>query len=94
MNFKNTVFFSGMAVLLSFLILNSVTYHSSFAATEYEHKTMWGTKGVAIGQFNQLGGITTDSENNIYAADFTGRSNMIQKFTDNGFFYSWFRCIR
>ena len=45
MNFKNTIFFSGMAVLLSFLILNgsSMTYQSSFAAeaaaaTEYEQK--------------------------------------------------------
>ncbi|HEX2487633.1 MAG TPA: hypothetical protein VHJ57_03525, partial [Nitrososphaeraceae archaeon] len=86
MNFKNTVLFSGVAVLLSFLILNSVTYSFSFAATEYEHKTKWGTKGVAIGQFSQTGGITADSENNIYVADFTGRSNMIQKFSGNGSF--------
>ncbi|MGZ5470331.1 MAG: 6-bladed beta-propeller, partial [Nitrososphaeraceae archaeon] len=80
-----------MAVLLSFLILNgsSVIYQSSFAteaaaATEYEHKMKWGSKGVATGQFNQAGGIAADSENNIYVADFTGRSNMIQKFTNNG----------
>jgi len=89
MNFKNTIFFSGMAVLLSFLILNgsSVTYQPSFAAAiEYEHKMKWGEKGFANGQFNQASGITADSENNIYVADFTGRSNMIQKFTNNGSF--------
>jgi hypothetical protein len=62
MNFKKTVFFSGVAVFLSFLILNSGAYHSAFAATEYEHKTKWGEKGVAIGQFNQIGGIASDSE--------------------------------
>ena len=86
MNFKNTIFFSGMTVLTSFLILNSMTYQSSFAATEYEHKTKWGEKGLAIGQFNQITGVAVDSENNIYVADMTGRSNMIQKFTDNGSF--------
>ena len=86
MNFKKTVFFSGVVDFLSFLILNSGAYHSAFAATEYEHKTKWGEKGVAIGQFNQIGGIASDSENNIYVADFTGRSNMIQKFTENGSF--------
>ena len=63
MNFKNTIFFCGMTVLLSFLILNgSMTYQSSFAATttttEYEHKLKWGEKGVATGQFNQVTGIT------------------------------------
>src|SRR5687768_8549931 len=94
MNFKNTIFFCGMTVLLSFLILNcgssGMTYQSSFAAaattTEYEHKLKWGSKGVATGQFNQASGITADSENNIYVADFSGRSNMIQKFTNNGSF--------
>ena len=98
MNFKNTVFFSGMAVLLSFLILNgsSMTYQSSFAtaATEYEHKMKWGSKGVATGQFNQASGIAADTENNIYVADFTGRSNMIQKFTNNGSFILGFGDIR
>ena len=73
MNFKNAIFFSGMAVLLSLLILNvsNMTYQSSFAATiEYEHKMKWGSKGFANGQFNQASGITADSENNVYVADF------------------------
>ena len=38
MNFKNTIFFSGMVVLLSFLILNGsiMTYQSSFAAKQQQ----------------------------------------------------------
>ena len=63
MNFKNTVFFSGVAVLLSFLILNgsSVTYSSSFAQQQNMNTKQNGaSKGVAIGQFSQTGGITAD----------------------------------
>ena len=44
MNFKNTIFFCGMTVLLSFLILNcgssGMTYQSSFAAQQQQQQNM------------------------------------------------------
>ena len=58
MNFKNTVLFSGIAVLL-ILMLNA-SINSSFAAIEYEHKTKWDSKGLPLGQFSQPGGVAAD----------------------------------
>lgn len=48
----------------------------------------WGSGGHGDGQFNQIGGIATDSSNNVYVTD-SGNSR-IEKFTSNGIFIkSW-----
>lgn len=67
----------------------SISVQSLFAQ-EYEYKGEWGTRGVANGQFIQPTGIAVDSKDNIYVNDFLGRSNIIQKFSDNGTFISGF----
>src|SRR5690349_9367109 len=81
--------FSRFALLciLTFSLLISSTYNLPAYALEFAHKTMWGEKGVAQGQFNQASGIGVDSEDNVYVSDFAGyTTKMIQKFTPNGTF--------
>ena len=73
--------------ILAYSLILLPAYYSSAFALEFAHKTMWGEKGVAEGQFNQLGGIGIDSEDNVYVSDFAGyTTKMIQKFTPNGTF--------
>ena len=77
-------FIYGMAMLLCFLVMVSLNPLFTFAL-EFSHKTMWGEKGVSLGQFREITGIGIDSENNAYVADFNGYSTkMIQKLTPNG----------
>ena len=78
-------FIFGVVMVLSFLVAisNSLSVH----ALEFAHKTMWGEKGIAYGQFKQTSGVAIDSENNVYVGDLTGYSTkMIQKFSPNGTF--------
>ena len=76
-----------MTLLLTFNPINSVF------AQEYEFINQWGSKGVANGQFIQPSGIAVDSDDDVYVADFAGRSNIIQKFSNNGTFLSGFGIV-
>ena len=77
-------FVFGTTMVLYFLVIVSLIPLFTFAL-EFSHKTMWGEKGVSLGQFRQVTGIGIDSANNVYVADFNGYSTkMIQKLTPNG----------
>ena len=57
---------------------------------QYSFVTQWGSEGSGIGKFKQPLEISVDSNNNVYVTDWTGLSNKVQKFTDNGtFLTSW-----
>ena len=53
------------------------------AVNEYEITNQWGTKEVANGQFTDPSGLVVDSQGNVYVADFSAHSNLIQKFSNN-----------
>ena len=46
--------------------------------------TKWGSYGTGDGQFNYPVGVTVDSSDNVYVADFN--NNRIQKFDSSGTF--------
>src|SRR3712207_793360 len=78
---------SVLLCILTFSLMLLPTYNFSASALEFAHKTMWGEKGVAQGQFNQVSGVGIDSEDYVYVSDFAGyTTHMIQKFTPNGTF--------
>ena len=78
--------FAILSTLVFGVMLLTASQFSAYAL-EFAHKTMWGEKGVAQGQFNQVSGIGVDSEDNVYVSDFAGyTTKMIQKFTPNGTF--------
>ena len=85
---KNDVILIGLLSILSILVV--VTLSNSTYAQEYEFTNQWGSKGIANGQCIQPAGIAIDSNDNVYVGDFAGRSNIIQKFSNNGTFLSGF----
>ena len=79
-------FIFGVVIVLSFLV--AVSNSLSIQALEFAHKTMWGEKGIAYGQFKQTSGVAIDSENNVYVADLTGYSTrMIPKVFTHWYIY-------
>lgn len=53
----------------------------------FERATVFGTRGVGIGEFNKPRSVAVDLSDNIYAVDMTGR---VQKFSPNGeFLLTW-----
>ncbi|HRI16079.1 MAG TPA: 6-bladed beta-propeller, partial [Verrucomicrobiota bacterium] len=81
-----------LGVLFLFVSLSGCSPRNSESSYPLDSKVfsrveVWGTRGVAPGQFNKPRSLVCDRDDNLYVADLTGR---IQKFSPDGrFLLQW-----